>query len=399
MTEPTAGEIGGGTAPSAGAGDGPAFSEPKHVGRPNIGDSEFFLELAAGVLERGWLTNDGPLVRRFEAEIADYLDVRNCVAMCNGTIALEAAIRAVGLSGEVIVPSFTFVATAHALHWQGITPVFADIDRETHTLDTSAVRRAISPRTTGILGVHLWGRAANVEALEEIAEEYGLALIFDAAHAFGCSYQGRLVGGFGNAEVLSFHATKFFNTFEGGAVVTNDDELAEKLRIMRNFGFCGYDNVVHAGINGKMTEICAAMGLTNLRSLDSVIAMNRRNYQLYAEELRGLPGLELVDYNPEEHNNFQYVVLIVGEESTATRDDLVNVLHENNVLARKYFWPGCHNMSPYRELFPRASQSLAVTEGIAEQVLVLPTGSTMSVQDIKTVCAIIRGRLAEGSCG
>jgi dTDP-4-amino-4,6-dideoxygalactose transaminase len=192
--------------------------------------------------------------------------------MCNGTIALEIAIRALGLTGEVIVPSYTFIATAHALHWQGITPVFADIDPDTHNLDPEAVRRMITPRTTGIIGVHLWGRAAPVEALQAISDEHGLQLMFDAAHAFGCSYRGQMIGNFGRAEVLSFHATKFFNTLEGGAVVTNDDELAEVMRLMRNFGFSGYDNVIHPGTNGKMVEICAAMGLTNFDELDDVVA-------------------------------------------------------------------------------------------------------------------------------
>lgn len=238
----------------------PAFDKPLHVGRPNIGDRELFLERVNQILDNEWLTNNGPMVQDFEHRIAKHLGVKHCVAMCNGTIALEIAIRALKLEGEVIVPSWTFVATAHALYWQGITPVFADIDPATHNLDPDAVRRMITPHTSGIIGVHLWGRAAPIDELQAIAEEHDLKLLFDAAHAFGSTYKGRTIGRFGLCEVLSFHATKSFHTFEGGAVVTNNDELAETMRLMRNFGFHGYDNVIHPGTNGKMIEVCVAMG-------------------------------------------------------------------------------------------------------------------------------------------
>src|SRR5690348_16496863 len=243
----------------------PAFDQPLHVGRPNIEGSEEFLLRVRQILDSRWLTNDGPMVQEFERRIAEYLGVKHCIAMCNGTIALEIAIRALGLTGEVIVPSWTFVATAHALYWQGITPVFADINATTHNLDPEAVRRMITPRTSGIIGVHLWGRPAPVEELQLIANEYGLKLMFDAAHAFGSTFAGRPIGCFGECEVFSFHATKSFNTMEGGAVTTDDDDLAETMRLMRNFGFKGYDNVVHPGTNGKMIEVCAAMGRSEER--------------------------------------------------------------------------------------------------------------------------------------
>ncbi|MCP5476039.1 MAG: aminotransferase class I/II-fold pyridoxal phosphate-dependent enzyme [Rhodanobacteraceae bacterium] len=330
------------------------------------------------MFDRRWLSNNGPLVQSFEARVAEYLGVRNCVAMCNGTIALEIAIRALGLQGEVIVPSYTFIATAHALHWQGITPVFADIDPNTHNLDPESVRRMITPRTTGVIGVHLWGRGAPIEALEEIADQYRLALMFDAAHAFGCSYKGRKVGGFGRAEVLSFHATKFFNTFEGGAVVTDDDALAETMRLMRNFGFAGFDNVIHPGTNGKMVEACAAMGLVNLDSIEDVITANFQNYKYYREGLAGIPGLRLMSYDESELNNFQYIIIEVGPECRSTRDEIVDELHKNNILARKYFWPGCHRMKPYRDLYPHAGLVLPITEEVSSRVIVLPTGPTVT---------------------
>ena len=202
----------------------PAFSEKLHVGRPNIGNRDRLLERINDLLDRKWLSNNGPFVQEFERHICEMLGVKHCIAMCSGTVALEIAIRAAGLTGEVIVPSFTFIATAHALQWQEITPVFCDIDPQTHTLNPWRVEAMITPRTSGIIGVHMWGQPCAVETLTEIAHKHNLKLMFDAAHAFSCSYKGTMIGNFGDAEVFSFHATKFVNTFEGGAVVTNNDE-------------------------------------------------------------------------------------------------------------------------------------------------------------------------------
>ncbi|MBS0591812.1 MAG: aminotransferase class I/II-fold pyridoxal phosphate-dependent enzyme [Proteobacteria bacterium] len=355
----------------------PAFAEPVHVGRPNIGDRDAFLNRVGQILDNHWLTNNGPMVQEFERRIAQHLGVKHCVAMCNGTIALEIAIRALGLKGEVIVPSWTFVATAHALHWQGITPVFADIDPATHNLDPDSVRRMITPRTSGIIGVHLWGRAAPVEELQALADEHGLTLMFDAAHAFGSTYKGQSIGRFGKCEVLSFHATKAFNTMEGGAVVTHDDELAEAMRLMRNFGFSGYDNVVHPGTNGKMIEVCAAMGLANLDSVDEIFAINRRNHAAYKAALRDVPGIRVLDYAASERNSHHYIVIEADETFPVSRDDIVAALQAENVLARKYFWPGCHKMQPYRDLFPHAGMMLPNTESLAEKIIVLPNGASV----------------------
>jgi dTDP-4-amino-4,6-dideoxygalactose transaminase len=376
----------------------PAFREPLHVGRPNIGSRERLQQRLNEIVDRCWLTNNGPLVQEFERRLADFLGVKHCIAMCNATVALEIAIRAAELKGEVIVPSYTFIATAHALQWQEITPVFCDIDPQTHNIDPEAIRRLITPRTTGIIGVHVWGRSCDIEALTEIAKANRLTLMFDAAHAFGCSYHGQLIGRFGLAEVLSFHATKFLNTFEGGAVVTNSDDMAKKIRLMKNFGFAGYDNVIYIGTNGKMTEMSAAMGLTNLESLDDFVAANRRNYHLYREELAGLPGISLIKYDETERNNYQYIIVEVDEERTGVgRDDLVRVLQAENILARKYFWPGCHRMEPYRSYFPNAGLLLPETERVAKRVMVLPTGTAMGSNEIRAVCGIIRLCLGNAS--
>lgn len=375
----------------------PAFSQPLHVGRPNIGNRDAFFERMGKILENQWLTNNGPMVQEFEHRVAERLGVKHCVAMSNGTIALEIAIRALGLTGEVIVPSWTFVATAHALYWQGITPVFADIDPTTHNLDPAAVRRMITPRTSGIIGVHLWGRAAPVDELQAIATEHGLKLMFDAAHAFGSSYKGQSIGRFGACEAFSFHATKSFNTMEGGAVTTNDGELAEAMRLMRNFGFEGYDNVIYPGTNGKMIEACAAMGLANLDGFDAVVEANRCNHAAYKQALAGIPGIRVLDYAPTERNSHHYIVLEVGEDCPTSRDDIIGALHAENVLARKYFWPGCHGMQPYRDLFPHAGLVLPQTAEVAERVIVLPNGS-LPDDAIKTIPQIIRTLTEDGSC-
>lgn len=374
-----------------------SFSETLHVGRPNIGNRQRFLELMIDMLDRRWFSNQGPYVREFEKKIAEYLGVKHCIAMCNGTIALEIAIRALELKGEVIVPSFTFIATAHSLQWQEINPVFCDIDHRTHNLDPKAIEKMITPRTTGILGVHTWGRVCAIEALSDLAQKHNLQLLFDAAHAFGCSYNGRMIGNFGSAEVFSFHATKFFSTFEGGAVVTNNDDLAKKMRLMKNFGFAGYDNVVCIGTNGKMNEAAAAMGLTNMESLDEFVAVNRRNYDCYNSCLNDILGIKLLQYDDHEKQNYQYIILEVDEtEAGLCRDELLKVLHAENVLARRYFYPGCHRMEPYRSYFPHAHLLLPVTEEKVKRVLVLPTGSSIELQSIKTICQIIRLAVENG---
>lgn len=368
----------------------PAFDQFLHVGHPNIGEREAFLKYVSEIFDRRWLTNNGPLVQEFEQRIAEYLNVKHCVSMCNGTIALEIAIRALGLEGEVIIPSYTFIATAHALSWQAITPVFADIDPATHNLDPASVRQMITPRTTGIIGVHLWGRAAPVEELQTIAEERSLKLMFDAAHAFGCTHRGTMIGNFGACEILSFHATKFFNTFEGGAVVTNDDELAGAIRLMRNFGFSGLDNVIYPGTNGKMIEIAAAMGLVNLETIDSLLDTNYHNYLTYCDALVEIPGIKLLAFDESERTNYQYVVVEVSEDCKLSRDRIVEALHSENVRARRYFWPGCHKMQPYRDLYPHAGLLLPNTQKVANRVIVLPTGTTIDKVKIECIAKILQ---------
>jgi dTDP-4-amino-4,6-dideoxygalactose transaminase len=374
----------------------PVFKDKLHVGRPNIGNRDRFLTRVNDILDRRWLSNNGPYVQEFEQKIADFVGVKHCIATCNATIALEIAIRATELKGEVIIPSFTFIATAHALQWQEITPVFCDVDPQTHAINPAQIEAMITPRTTGIIGVHLWGQACNIEDLNKIAKKHNLKLIFDAAHAFGCSHNGQMIGNFGELEVFSFHATKFLNSFEGGAIVTNDDNLAAKIRLMENFGFAGIDNVIYVGTNGKMSEVSAAMGLTSLESIDEFIEINYRNYNTYKKELDNLPGISLFQYSEIEKCTYQYIVLEI-DESTAqiSRDKLNNILHDNNVISRKYFHPGCHRMEPYRSYFPHAGLLLPETEKLTDKVLILPTGTAIDETQIQAITKIIRDAVSE----
>lgn len=387
-------------------GDIPAFPNVVHVGRPNIGDRARLLKRINSILDSRWLSNGGPFVHEFEQRIAEIAGVKHCIAMCNATVALEIAIRALNLKGEVIVPSFTFIATAHALQWQRITPVFCDINVETHNIDADKIEELITPRTTGILAVHLWGRPCEIEDLQAIADRHKLKLLFDAAHAFGCRHRGRPIGGFGDAEVFSFHATKFVNAGEGGAVVTNDDAVAAKIRLMKNFGFSGYDKVLYIGTNGKMNELSAAMGLTNLESVAEFTETNRSNLETYRENLKDVPGISVIRYDKEDSPNYQYVVLEVDADKLGlTRDQLLTVLHTQNVLARRYFYPGVHRMEPYRSQFPDSGLRLPNTEALADRILHLPTGTGVTSAEIAKICAIIgaasqasneiRGKLAQ----
>jgi dTDP-4-amino-4,6-dideoxygalactose transaminase len=376
----------------------PAFESPLHVNRPNIGDRERLHMRINDLLDRRWLTNDGPYVQAFEQQLQSFIGVKHCIATCNGTLALALAIQALGLYGEVIVPSFTFVATVHVLQWHGIQPIFCDIDPATHNLDPNKLVNLITDKTSGIIGVHIWGRSCAIDQLSEIASLHSLPLLYDAAHAFGCSYNGTKIGNFGKAEVFSFHATKYINSFEGGALATNDEKLARKIRLMRNFGFEGIDNVVSVGINAKMSEISAAMGITSLEGAEEFIHKNRVNYENYGIKLEGVRGVKLVEYQSHDQSNYQYVVLEIDiEETKISRDTLMEVLRAENILARRYFYPGCHRMEPYSTLYPKTSKSLPETERLVERVLLLPAGKSIQEEEIDIVVELLKYAIENGA--
>ena len=378
--------------PHAALTDSIGIGETLHVGRPNTGDRQIFDRLVDQIFDRRWFTNNGQVVQQFERQLCEYLGVRHCIPVCNGTIGLQLACHALKLSGEIIVPAFTFVATPHAVKWEGMEPVFADVDARTHSLCPESARSMITSRTSAILAVHLWGNPCATARLQKLADAHGLRLIYDAAHAFGCSHGGTMIGNFGDCEVFSFHATKFFNTFEGGAIATNDDALAHRIRLMKNFGFESMDQVSHLGTNAKMAEICAAMGISMFARLDQLTSKNKYNYDLYCAHLTNIDGLRVFPLSSQNAANWQYVVIELDTAAFgSSRDDVLQRLHANGIRARRYFYPGCHKMQPYLQDWVHRSDHLINTERLCQRVLCLPTGTSIDETDIAQVCQIIRG--------
>jgi dTDP-4-amino-4,6-dideoxygalactose transaminase len=369
-------------------GGAPAFAEPLHVGRPNIGDRDAVMRGIGEALDARWLSNDGAQVRAFEARLSERLGGLHCVATCNGTLALQIALRALGVKGEVVLPSLTFIATAHAVAWERLTPVFADVEPETLCMGPQQAAPQIGPETGALIGVHLWGRCADVAGLERLAGERRLPLIFDGAHTLGSTLDGRPLSAYGDAAILSFHATKIANTFEGGAIVTGDAELAARTAAMRNFGFVDEDEVVGIGTNAKLSEAGAAMGLASLAALDEFLAANRCNYRNYAAALGDIPGIGLRAFeSPAEANCHNVVIDVDAGEAGLDRDHLQAALVAENVLARRYFYPGCHRTPPYSAA---GQPVLPVTERALGRCLSLPTGTAVTAADIELVGEIVR---------
>jgi dTDP-4-amino-4,6-dideoxygalactose transaminase len=289
------------------------------------------------------------------------------------------------LKGEVIIPSFTFIATAHSLRWQRIDPVFCDVRMEDHLIDPSIIEALITPRTSAIMAVPIWGQPCDYRTLQKIADKHGLKLIFDSAHAFGCKSGDQYIGGFGDAEVFSFHATKVFSTGEGGAITTNSDELAEKLRLMRNFGFTDYDKTEYIGTNAKMSELAASFGLVHLDEVDSIIEQNKKIHQAYLQEFSQFPEFKFLDYTFGGKCNYQYVPAQVPDE---IRDSLIEFFHGHSVLLRRYFHPGCHRMEPYVSDEKYQWVDLPHTEKISSEIVAFPTGRQLNNAIVKEVAEL-----------
>lgn len=370
----------------------PLFADKLYVGRPNLCSREKLHGVLDQILDNRWLTNDGPFLRRFEERLQEFLGVCHCIAVCNATIGLQMVYRALRLASprrKALMPSFTFIATAHAWEWEGGQPVFCDVDPARHLLSPVEVEAKLDDETALLVAVHTWGQPCCIEQLEALAKARRVPLVFDSAHAFSNFSGNRRIGGFGSAEVFSFHATKFFNTFEGGAITTNDDNLASELRHMRNFGFSGYDQVSRLGTNGKMQEISAAMGLCLLDELDRLLDTNRRNYRAYHEAFQSVRGISLLKLDRPEALNCQYIVgTLAPDTPPGLRDLLVEVLWSENLLARKYFHPGCHRAAPYAARAP--APVLPVTDDLCQRVLVLPTGTAVEPEHIRQAAECIR---------
>jgi dTDP-4-amino-4,6-dideoxygalactose transaminase len=372
-------------------------SKVYRVGTPNTGDRQAFLRRMEDILDRRWLTNNGKYVVEFEQKFAQLADMPHCISVCNATLGLQLLIRALGLTGEVILPAFTFVATAHSLEWEGLTPVFCDVDPVTHNLDPEAVEAAITPRTSAIMGVHLWGRGCAVEELETIARRHHLKLIYDAAHATGCTTNGRSLFAYGDAAVVSFHATKSLTTFEGGAILTRDRALADKLKRMRSFGFSGTEEVVELGTNAKMCEPAAAMGLASMEDFPNTVAENKARYRQYLQELGGIPELSVVRYPENELNSYQYMLVRVDESCPLTRDALMDILATHRIITRRYFYPGCHRLEPYRSRPAVAELSLPETDLLAGTLMALPTGHSLPEHMIPVIGGILRSAIQKAA--
>lgn len=372
-------------------GGSPMFDKPLHVNKPWAGERRKFDRYLDAAWETRRFANDGPLALELERRLEDRLGVANCVLMSNGTAAMALLLHELGISGEVILPSFTFVSTAHTLMMQGLQPVFCDVDRDSWNMSAAHCAELITDKTAAIIPTHAFGRACEVESIQAIAERAGIALVMDAAHAFDCSSNGQKIGAFGDAEVFSFHATKAFHTGEGGAVTCQDAGLAERLRLARNFGFIGHGRVNGVGTNAKMSELSAAMGLTNLDGFDASVEKNKAVYQAYVEALAGVPGISLMPFDENETNNYWYIAAQLLPEFGISRDLVMKILHAENVLARRYFFPGCHDMQPYCGMPAGTEAHLPNTEAITDTCLILPGGSEVDPQDARSICALLAG--------
>lgn len=355
-----------------------------NVTKSSLPPFEEYVEEIKSFWDSRWLTNMGEKHQNLEKALRDYFNVENVTLFTNGHLALEAIIRAMGLTGEVITTPFTFVSTTNAITRNGLKPVFCDIDPKTYTLDPAKVEELITPETSAILPVHVYGNLCDTEALEMIAQRYGLKVIYDAAHAFGVKKNGISVANFGDASMFSFHATKVFNTIEGGAVVCRDASLREKMNYIKNFGIEGPDRIVYPGGNAKMSEFQAAMGLCNLRHLDEWLIGRRTVVERYRKNLSNIPGITISQTQPGVESNYAYFPVIF-DGAKYTRDEAAERLAKHNIKARKYFFP----LTNHNEAYGFNGKATPVALYIAERVLTLPLYPDLAMEDVDRICEII----------
>lgn len=363
--------------------------KPVFVTQPYLPPLEEFIPYLEKIWDTKTLTNGGPMHQKLEKALCDYLGVEHVALFNNGTIALLTALQALRVTGEVITTPYSFVATAHSLLWNGIKPVFVDIDPKTLNLDPEKVEAAITPQTTAIMPVHCYGNPCDVHALQQIADNYHLRVIYDAAHAFGVRDSGGSVLRHGDLAVLSFHATKVFNTFEGGAIICPDAKTKKRIDQLKNFGFVDEVTVVAPGINGKMSEVNAAFGLLQLQHIDHVIARRREIDRLYREKLSGVKGVRLVDQLDGGVSNYSYFPILVEPGYSLTRDELYEKLKSNNIYARRYFYPLISEFPMYRGMKSAESKNLPVASRVAQEVICLPIYPDLNERDFNEIIEII----------
>ena len=349
---------------------------------------EEYIEEIRSIWDSHWLTNMGEKHKALQAELQKYMGVPEVELLTNGHMALELSLQAMNLQGEVITTPFTFASTTHAIVRNGLEPVFCDIDPETYTMDVTQIERLITDRTCAILPVHVYGNVCNIEEIERIAHKYGLKVLYDAAHTFGETYKGQGIGNFGDASCFSFHATKVFNTIEGGAVCYRDPDMGRRLYELKNFGIHGPEEVDAVGANAKMNEFCAAMGLCNLRHVDEEIAKRRAVVERYREHLEGVDGLRLNVQQPEVRSNYAYFPVVFDENLFgASRNEVMDALAQNGIGARKYFYPLTNTFECFHGKYDVDATPVALH--MAKRVLTLPLYADLSMEDVDRICKIV----------
>lgn len=367
------------------------FSEPIYVTRPLMPDLERVTEKLKEVWDAQWLSNGGAQHQKLEEQVRLFLKAPQLSLFNNGTIALMVAVQSLRLQGEVITTPFTFPATTHVLAWNNITPVFCDIHPETLTIDPERIESLITSRTTGILGVHVYGMPCHVDRIQEIADRHGLRVIYDAAHAFGTEINGRSIGTFGDISMFSFHPTKLFHTAEGGALTYNDPNLKQRIDLLKNFGIRNEFEVIMPGINGKMNELSAVIGLIVLDMVNDEWVRRKAIREQYTRELGELSGITVVETSKGVTNSQQYMVIrIKGQEFGATRDEVYAHLREHNVYARKYFYPLTSDYPCYHQLPSAHDGSLVNAKLASDEVLCLPFFGRLLAEEVEQICAIIK---------
>ncbi|MCW5656411.1 MAG: DegT/DnrJ/EryC1/StrS family aminotransferase [Burkholderiaceae bacterium] len=364
-------------------------SSPIYVTKPELPPLDEFIPYLRDIWDRRVLTNGGPYHERLEHALQAYLGVDHIALFCNGTIALVTALQSLRITGEVITTPYSFVATAHSLVWNGIKPVFVDVDEHTLNLDPSRIEAAITPQTTAIMPVHCYGHPCDTEGIQQIADAYNLKVIYDAAHAFGVERNGDSILTHGDLSVLSFHATKVFNTFEGGAIVCPDDRTKARIDRLKNFGHAGETTVVAPGINGKMSEFNAALGLLQLKHLDSALARRSEIDALYRGRLGAVKGIQCLGTAGESRANHAYFPILVKPDYPLSRDALNEHLKDHGINPRRYFYPLISEFPMYRGLPSANSNNLPVATAASQQVLCLPIYPDLSSGDVEEICTII----------
>ncbi len=367
----------------------PRKAPPIYVTQPLLPPLEEFIPYLEQIWANKWLTNGGPFHQQFEQALCDYLGVKHISLFANGTLALITALQALRVTGEVITTPYSFVATAHSLLWNGIKPVFVDIDPVSFNLDPEKIEAAITPQTSAIMPVHCYGHPCDVDRLQKIADNYGLKLIYDAAHAFGVQGHGGSVLNHGDLSILSFHATKVFNTFEGGAIICPDAKTKQHIDHLKNFGFVDEVTVVASGINGKMSEINAAFGLLQLKGIDAALEKRKAIDARYRAGLAGVKGIRCLPQTDEKIANYAYFPILVQADHVLSRDALYQKLHDNQVFARRYFYPLISDFPMYRGMPSAAHANLPVARKAAEQVICLPIYPVLSNEHLDFIIAII----------